>query len=91
MSLFAEIQRNLEADPRVKCAFNRPPWFDGCIDGKMFAGLVLEDPEETPHRADLEYLERLPKVGFRAWVVRSWRGVQSQMLCEPASVYLDLS
>lgn len=91
MSLFAEIQRNLEADPRVKCAFDYPPWFIGCIDGNMFVGRVLEDKTERPPQNDLEHLELLRRVGFRAWVIRSWRDVQSCLLCEPANVYLDLS
>lgn len=90
MTLFAEIQHNLEADPRVSCWF-KAPWFDGHIDGHGFVGLVLEDKTARPHWADLEYLERLRRVGFRAWVIRSWRDVQSCLLCEPTSVYLDLS
>jgi len=90
MSLFADIQRNLEADPRVTCAFNHPPWFDGCIDGQKFVGLVWESPT-APSRTELDHLEWLRERGYRAWVVRSWRGVQSQLLCELANVYLDLS
>ena len=90
MTLFAEIQRHLEADPRVQqCAFNAP-WFNGSIDGHPFAGLVLEDPAAAVDRADLEHLERLRLFGFRAWVIRSWRDVQSCLLNEPATVYLDL-
>lgn len=91
MSLFAEIQRNLQADSRVKCSFNCPPWFNGQIDGQIFVGMVLEDPTNEPCRADLEHLERLRMVGFRARVIRSWRDVQSCLLCEPTRVYLNLS
>lgn len=86
MSLFAEIQRNLEADPRVKCWFKQP-WFDGCIDGHRFVGLV----KATPNLTELDHLAELRDRGYRAWVIRSWRDVQSCLLCEPANVYLDLS
>lgn len=90
MTLFTEIQAHLEVDPRVTSQFN-PPWFSGSIDRHPFAGLVLENPASAVDRADLEHLERLRLFGFRAWVIRSWRDVQSCLLCEPSNVYLDLS
>ncbi len=89
MTLFAEIQRNLQADLRVTAQF-RPPWFDGCIDGHQFIGRVLE-AGDLPDEQDINYLERMRWDGWRAWHVRSWPDVQAAILNEPAGVYLDLS
>ena len=41
MTLFAEIQAKLRADPRVTTWFNEP-WIDGVIDGHQFIARVLE-------------------------------------------------
>jgi MOSC domain-containing protein YiiM len=89
MTLYAEIQAKLQADPRVTAWF-REPWFDGVIDGHGFIARVLE-PGELPDEQNIHYLERMRRDGRRAWHVRSWPDVQSALLNEPSQVYLDLS